>query len=80
MGNGDLALANQDLAGLIQNKEEIFLLIISFSLGNIGMFVFRLSLHRWIQKFFIRGVQSFPKVKTGNYQFPLPAFHLREFN
>ena len=39
-----------------------------------------LSLHRWIQKFFIREVQSFPKVKTGNYQFPLPAFHLHEFH
>ena len=34
MGSGDLALVNQDLAGLIQNKEEIFLLIISFCFGK----------------------------------------------
>ena len=44
MGNGDLALVNQDLAGLIQDKEEIFLQITSFSFGKYWYVRFQIKL------------------------------------
>lgn len=44
MGNGDLALVNQDLAGLIQDKEEIFLQITSFCFGKYWYVRFQIKL------------------------------------
>ena len=77
MSNGDLALVNQDLAGLIQNKEEICSLIISFCFGKYWYVRFQIKLAYVDPEIFHKGSPIF---KTGKHQFPLPAFHLREFN
>ena len=59
MGNGDLALVNQDLAGLIPNKEEIFLLIISFCFGKYWYVRFQIKLAEVDPEIFHKGSPIF---------------------
>ena len=44
MGDVDFPLVNQDLAGLIQNKEEIFSQITSFCFGKYWYVRFQIKL------------------------------------